>query len=87
VDPLFKFDEASRDWTEDGIKREAFGEARSKDSAVGVSVELLCVQGDLARRAGVSAGILQTFNRRTKDGPALPDFESKGWMIAQEGGR
>lgn len=87
MDSLFKFDEASRDWAEDGTKREALGEAWGKDSAVGFSVELLCVQGDLARRAGVSAGILQTFNRRTKDGPALPDFESKGWMIAQEGGR
>ena len=58
MDSLFKFDEASRDWAEDGTKREALGEAGGKDSAVGVSVELLCVQGDLALRAGVSAGIL-----------------------------
>jgi hypothetical protein len=38
----------------------------------------LCVQGDLARRAGVSAGILQTFNRRTKDGPPYLTLSLKG---------
>jgi len=78
VDSLFKFDEASRDWAEDGDQGKAFGEAGGKDSAVGVSVELLCVQGDLARRAGVSAGILQTFNRRTKDGPPYLTLSLKG---------
>jgi len=38
VDSLFKFDEASRDWAEDGDQGKAFGEAGGKDSAVGVSV-------------------------------------------------
>ena len=78
MDSLFKFDEASRDWAEDGTKREALGEAWGKNSAVSVSVELLFVQGDLALRAGVSAGILQTFNRRTKDGPPYLTLSLKG---------
>ena len=39
------------------------------------------MQGDLARRAGVSARILQTFNRGAKDGPPYLTLSLKGGCL------